>query len=228
MSAGGACRRRATAMARRNLAADQLSRSSSDYRRSAHQFRSGRRSSRARLARATAAKCAVGNLHGDVDRCVQFYDLNCPFCRRGAPQTSMARAADKKLELVFVPYAVVGASRRRARCVELAAREMSTPEKFSSFIAYLCQPRPNRRGRAFLPQPSHGLDRQRQLAAAANTRRQAKSEGQMPRLGSAAELIATPAYVINARWPSSVIPVLKPLLASIAVALRELSEGRAC
>ena len=47
-------------------------------------------------------KVAVGNLNGDVTL-LQFYDLNCPYCREAAADIDTLVRADKKLKLVFVP-----------------------------------------------------------------------------------------------------------------------------
>ena len=69
----------------------------------------------ARLAK-LPGQVAVGNPDGDVTL-VQFYDLNCPFCREAAADVDALVRADKKLKLVFAPYAVlVRAVRSRRAC----------------------------------------------------------------------------------------------------------------
>ena len=67
----------------------------------------------ARIA-ALPGKVAVGNLTGDVTL-LQFYDLNCPYCREAAADVDALVRADKKLKLVFVPYACCRCRRCRAR-----------------------------------------------------------------------------------------------------------------
>src|SRR6185437_5531506 len=57
----------------------------------------------ARLAK-LPGQVTVGNPNGDVTL-VQFYDLNCPFCREAAADVDALVRADKKLKLVFAPYA---------------------------------------------------------------------------------------------------------------------------
>ena len=47
-------------------------------------------------------KVAVGNLNGDVTL-MQFYDLNCPYCREAAADIDTLVRSDNKLKLVFVP-----------------------------------------------------------------------------------------------------------------------------
>src|SRR4029078_4016268 len=75
---------------------------------------------------------AVGNPNGDVTL-VQFYDLNCPFCREAAADVDALVRADKKLKLVFAPYAVLSVKSAQGALVELAAGEVLTPEKYLEF-----------------------------------------------------------------------------------------------
>jgi protein-disulfide isomerase len=66
------------------------------------------------LVDATVAK-------GDVT-IYQFYDLNCPYCRRAAADIGKLIAADSALRLVFVPYPVLSVQSIEASRVELAVR----------------------------------------------------------------------------------------------------------
>src|SRR5471030_1151312 len=85
----------------------------------------------ARLAK-LAGKVEVGNLQGDVTL-LQFYDLNCPYCRQAAADVNALVSADKKLKLVFVPYAVLSVQSVQGGLVELAAAKMLTSDKFLQF-----------------------------------------------------------------------------------------------
>jgi protein-disulfide isomerase len=149
----------------------------------------------ARLAR-LPGQIAVGNLKGDV-ALVQFYDLNCPFCREAAADIDALVRADKNLKLVFVPYAVLSVQSAQGALVELAAGEMLTPEKYLEFHRQIYAGR----GRIDAPRVLAaaeviGLD-PRELAEAANTESTLAVLKRNADFGTDAKLIATPAYVIN-------------------------------
>lgn len=149
----------------------------------------------ARLAN-LPGQIAVGNPKGDVTL-LQFYDLNCPFCREAAADVDALVRADKKLKLVFVPYAVLSVQSAQGALIELAAGEMLTPEKYLEFHRRIYA------GRGLIDAPrvlaaaeAIGLDRQ-ELAEAANTESMLGILKQNAVFGSEAKLIATPAYIIN-------------------------------
>lgn len=139
---------------------------------------------------------AVGNPNGDVTL-VQFYDLNCPFCREAAADVDALVRADKKLKLVFVPYAVLSVQSAQGALVELAAGEMLTPEKYLDFHRQIYAGRGLiDAARVLAAAEVIGLDRQ-ELAEAANTEGMLAVLKQNADFGSDAKLIATPAYVVN-------------------------------
>jgi protein-disulfide isomerase len=149
----------------------------------------------ARLAK-LPGQVAVGNLNGDVTL-VQFYDLNCPFCREAAADIDALVRGDKNLKLVFAPYAVLSVQSAQGALVELAAGEMLTPEKYLEFHRQIYA------GRGLIDAPRVlaaaeviGLDRQ-ELAEAANTESTLAVLKRNTDFGTEAKLIATPAYVIN-------------------------------
>jgi protein-disulfide isomerase len=149
----------------------------------------------ARLAR-LPGQIAVGNLKGDVTL-VQFYDLNCPFCREAAADIDALVRADKNLKLVFVPYAVLSVQSAQGALVELTAGEMLTPEKYLEFHRQIYAGR----GRIDAPRVLAaaeviGLD-PHELAEAANTESTLAVLKRNADFGTDAKLIATPAYVIN-------------------------------
>jgi len=150
---------------------------------------------RARLAQ-LPGQVAVGNLNGDVTL-VQFYDLNCPFCREAAADIDALVRGDKNLKLVFAPYAVLSVQSAQGALVELAAGELLTPEKYLDFHREIYAGR----GRIDAPRVLAaagviGLDRQ-ELAESANTESMLAVLKKNADFGSEAKLIATPAYVIN-------------------------------
>jgi len=48
-----------------------------------------------------------GNPQGDVTM-VEFFDYNCPYCRRVAPVMAEAEAADRQLRIVYKEFPIVG------------------------------------------------------------------------------------------------------------------------
>ncbi|MBN9049310.1 MAG: thioredoxin domain-containing protein [Rhizobiales bacterium] len=138
----------------------------------------------------------VGNPSGDVTL-YQFYDLNCPFCREAAHDVDALLKADPKLKLVFVPYPVLSVASVQGGLVEVIAARMLPPEKFLELHRQIYAGRGVVDGMRVLDASIKlGLDRDKILA-------QAQTQATLDILrshadfGSAAKLVATPAYVIN-------------------------------
>jgi protein-disulfide isomerase len=138
----------------------------------------------------------VGNPSGDVTL-YQFYDLNCPFCRDAAHDVDALLKADPKLKLVFVPYPVLSVASVQGGMVEVIAARMLGPEKFMELHRRIYSGRGVIDGMRVLDEAIKlGVDRDKLLA-------QAQTEATLNILkshadfGSAAKLVATPAYVIN-------------------------------
>ena len=64
---------------------------------------------------------------------MEFYDLNCPYCRSASGDLDALIAADKKLRLVLVPFPVLGVQSIIAGRVEIAVAKTASPEQFYSF-----------------------------------------------------------------------------------------------
>jgi protein-disulfide isomerase len=64
---------------------------------------------------------------------VEFYDLNCPFCRIASVDIGDMVATDSDLKLVLVPYPVLGIASIQASRVELAVEKLGTPQQFYKF-----------------------------------------------------------------------------------------------
>jgi len=64
---------------------------------------------------------------------VEFYDLNCPFCRIASADVADMVAVDPELRLVLVPYPVLGIASIAASRVELAVAKLGTPAQFYEF-----------------------------------------------------------------------------------------------
>jgi len=167
----------------------------------------------ARLAK-LPGQVAVGNLHGDVTL-LQFYDLNCPYCREAAADVDTLVRADSKLKLVFLPYAVLSVQSVQGGLVEIAAAKMLTPEKFLEFHRRVYAGRGLIDGaRVLTAAQDVGLDQQK-LAGEANSASTLEILKENANFGSAAGLAATPAYVIGG---VAILghPGLKPLQTLVA------------
>jgi protein-disulfide isomerase len=160
-----------------------------------------------------AGKVPVGNLQGDVTL-FQFYDLNCPYCRAAAADIDALVRADKKLKLVFVPYAVLSVASVRGAMIEIAAAKQLSPEQYFEFHRRIYA----NRGRIDAPKvlaaaKDVGLDPDK-VASTANTQATLDILRATATFGGEAGLAVTPAYVIDG---VAIIghPGLKPLQAVI-------------
>jgi protein-disulfide isomerase len=61
----------------------------------------------------------AGNPNGDVSL-VEFFDYNCPYCRRVVPAMREAEAADPNLRIVYVEFPILGANSMFAAKAALA------------------------------------------------------------------------------------------------------------
>jgi protein-disulfide isomerase len=71
----------------------------------------------------------AANPNGDVTL-VEFYDLNCPYCRRASADVDAILKTDPKLRLVLVPFPVLGIPSILAGRVEIAVSKMVPPPDF--------------------------------------------------------------------------------------------------
>jgi protein-disulfide isomerase len=152
----------------------------------------------AQLARveALSGKVAVGNMQGDVT-ILQFYDLNCPFCREAAADVDALVRADNKLKLVFVPYAVLSVPSVQGAMIEIAAGKMLSPGQFLDFHRRIYAGRGRIDGpRVMAVAKDMGLD-EAKVAQIANTEATLDILRENVTAGGDAGLKATPAYVIG-------------------------------
>ena len=138
----------------------------------------------------------VGNPNGKTTL-VEFYDLNCPFCRIASADIADMVDLDRELKLVLVPFPVLGIPSITASRVELAVAKLGTPQQFYDFHRKVYAQRGITDGARAL-QIAHGLG----LDAKALTKL-ADSDGITEtmiahvRLGNSLGLAATPGFIID-------------------------------
>ena len=71
----------------------------------------------------------LGNPEGDVT-VVEFFDYNCPYCRRAKPEIEALLAADPDVRLVYREWPILGEGSVFATRAALAAREQGLYEDF--------------------------------------------------------------------------------------------------
>lgn len=143
-----------------------------------------------------AGTVVVGNPKGDVTL-VEFYDLNCPYCRAAAADVRALVAADNELRLILVPLPILGRPSVEAGRVELAVATMLDPPKFYEFHGKLYAGRGTIDGqRALGVAHEFGLDIKAVIDKANDTAITRQMVDHV-RLADAMALQATPAYVIK-------------------------------
>ncbi len=71
----------------------------------------------------------LGNPEGDVT-VVEFFDYNCPYCRRVKPEVEALLAADPNVRLVYREWPILGEGSVFAARAALAAREQGLYDEF--------------------------------------------------------------------------------------------------
>ena len=71
----------------------------------------------------------LGNPDGDVT-VVEFFDYNCPYCRRAKPEIEALLAADPNVRLVYREWPILGDGSVFAARAALASREQGKYEEF--------------------------------------------------------------------------------------------------
>jgi len=136
----------------------------------------------------------VGNPNGDVTL-YEFYDLNCPYCRRASSDLDRLLAADKKLRVVLVPFPVLGVASIQAGRVEFVAAGRFPADRFHIFHRKIFAARGVVDGaRALAVAQELGLKPQ-DVIAEANRDEITDQMKSHVRLGDAMGLVATPAWI---------------------------------
>jgi protein-disulfide isomerase len=139
---------------------------------------------------------SVGNPRGDVTL-VEFYDVNCPFCRAASPDIEAMLKGNPELRLILVPFPVLGIPSIQGTRVELAVARLTSAQNFYKFHRLLDQGRGTVDGnRAIAAAQAVGLDVQKVLKIA-NEDKLADVMTAHLKLGDALAIQATPGFVIK-------------------------------
>lgn len=79
------------------------------------------------LIEAAPAAVVSGNLDGDIT-IVEFFDYECPYCRRAMPRMDELRAADGGIRYIYFEMPILGESSIMASLAALAAEEQGLYE----------------------------------------------------------------------------------------------------
>jgi protein-disulfide isomerase len=138
----------------------------------------------------------VGNPQGDV-ALAQFYDLNCAFCRQAAREIDELVRTDRGLKMIFVPYPTLSMQSVEGARVELAVRELVTPQRWFEFRKKVYAGRGTIDGaRALAVARDMGLE-EAKIIEIANAERVTDTMKAHAQLGTALKMKATPSYVIQ-------------------------------
>jgi protein-disulfide isomerase len=139
---------------------------------------------------------SVGNPRGKT-ALVEFYDLNCPFCRIASVDIGDLVDTDPELKLVLVPYPVLGPASVAASRVELAVAKLGTPRQFYEFHRRIYAQHGTADGlRALAVAGELGLD-QRALRALGDSAQTTQTMKAHLALGSTLGLTATPSFILG-------------------------------
>lgn len=127
----------------------------------------------------------------------EFYDLNCPYCRKASADIDDLVRANPNLRLVLVPFPVLGIPSILAARVEYAVNKLTTPQQAYKFHRTIFAGRGTiEDSRAFAAAQTIGLDVV-EVRAKASDEAFAKIMTEHLRLGDALGIQATPGLVIG-------------------------------
>jgi protein-disulfide isomerase len=127
---------------------------------------------------------------------VEFYDLNCPYCRIASADVSDMVDVDAQLRLVLVPFPVLGPASIAASRVELAIAKLGTPNQFYDFHRKIYSQRGITDGQRAL-EVARKLDFDaRALTKLADSDAITKIMIDHVKLGNSLGLAATPSFII--------------------------------
>ncbi len=127
----------------------------------------------------------------------EFYDFNCPYCRKASSDIEELVQSNPNLRLVLVPFPVLGIPSILAARVEYAVARLASPQQFYKFhrLAYAGRGTVDDT-RTLAAAQTLGLD-MKKVAAIANEDSFAKVMTAHVKLGDALGIQATPGLVIH-------------------------------
>lgn len=138
----------------------------------------------------------AANPHGKVTL-AEFYDLNCPYCRKASADLAELVHSNPELRLVLVPFPVLGIPSIQGSRVELAVARLVPAPKFYEFHRALYASRGViDDNRAFAAAKAIGLDVAK-VTKIANEDSISDIMVAHVRLGNALAIQATPGFVIK-------------------------------
>ena len=138
----------------------------------------------------------LGHPHGDVIM-IEFFDYNCPWCRRSAGELAALLAAEPDLAYVLMNYPVLGPASVEAARVALGSLQLRGGQDYIAFHLALFGLRgPVDGRRAVSAARGLGLDEARLTALAAGAPT-ARVLDETLRLGASLGLAATPSFVLS-------------------------------
>jgi protein-disulfide isomerase len=138
---------------------------------------------------------SVGNPDGKT-KLVEFYDLNCPYCRIASADIADLVDLDPQLKLVLVPFPVLGPPSIAASRVELALAKLGTPQQFYEFHRKIYAQRGVTDGtRALETAVSLGFD-EKTLIKVGDSDEITRTMKDHVHLGDALGLAATPSFIV--------------------------------
>jgi protein-disulfide isomerase len=128
---------------------------------------------------------------------VEFYDLNCPYCRAASTDIADMVDLDPQLRLVLVPFPVLGIPSIQAGRIELAVAKLGTPKQFYEFHRKVFAQRGTVDGYKAL-NIAHGLGLDaKKLTAVGDSDEITEQMKNHVRLGDDLGLAATPSFIIG-------------------------------
>jgi protein-disulfide isomerase len=137
----------------------------------------------------------LGHPHGDVIM-VEYFDYNCPWCKRSAGDLPALLKAEPDLSYVLVNFAVLGVPSVTAHKAALAYLQLHGPERYLDLHLALFRLRGAVDGERVLAEAERlGGDRRR-LEEAANADRTTQWMKDTLGLGNSLGFVATPSFLV--------------------------------
>ena len=137
-----------------------------------------------------------GHRHGDVIM-IEYFDYNCPWCKRSAKDLPALLEAEPDLSYVLVNFAVLGIPSVTATKAALAYLQLYGPDRYLPLHLALFGLRGAVDGERALDQAERlGGDRER-LTEAADSERTAKWMKEAFELGNSLGFVATPSFLVG-------------------------------